>query len=72
MILLLIIILLMIIIIIIVDRASGEQLFRVRVAEAQEEERGKGPRIGMRGWQNTVELVLFEVSNSMKPYPLCL
>ena len=23
----------------------------------------------MRGWQNTVEIVLFEISNSMKPYP---
>ena len=23
----------------------------------------------MRGWRNTVELVLFEISNSMKPYP---
>ena len=23
----------------------------------------------MRGWRNTVETVLFEVSNSMKPYP---
>ena len=23
----------------------------------------------MRGWRNTVEIVLFEISNSMKPYP---
>ena len=23
----------------------------------------------MRGWRNTVEAVLFEISNSMKPYP---
>ena len=23
----------------------------------------------VRGWQNTVEIVLFEISNSMKPYP---
>ena len=23
----------------------------------------------MRGWRNTVELMLFEISNSMKPYP---
>ena len=26
----------------------------------------------MRGWPNTVEMELFEISNSMKPYPpLC-
>ena len=24
---------------------------------------------GVRGWRNTVEIVLFEISNSMKPYP---
>ena len=24
----------------------------------------------LRGWQNTVGVVLFEISNSMKPYPL--
>ena len=29
----------------------------------------KGPRRTMRGWRNTVEMVLFEISNSMKPYP---
>ena len=23
----------------------------------------------MRGWRNTVDIVLFEISNSMKPYP---
>ena len=23
----------------------------------------------MGGWRNTVEIVLFEISNSMKPYP---
>ena len=23
----------------------------------------------MRGWRNTVEIVLFEISNSMNPYP---
>ena len=26
----------------------------------------------MRGWRNTVEVVLFEISNSMKPYPCVL
>ena len=26
-------------------------------------------RCSLRGWRNTVELVLFEISNSMKPYP---
>ena len=26
-----------------------------------------GPRL--RGWRNTVEIVLFEISNAMKPYP---
>ena len=27
-------------------------------------------RVGyMRGWRNTVEIVLFDISNSMKPYP---
>ena len=24
---------------------------------------------GVRGWRHTVEIVLFEISNSMKPYP---
>ena len=26
----------------------------------------------LRGWWNTVEIVLFEISNSMKPYPSVL
>ena len=25
----------------------------------------------VRGWRHTVDIVLFEISNSMKPYPLC-
>ena len=29
--------------------------------------KSKGLRV--RGWRNTVEIELFEISNSMKPYP---
>ena len=28
-----------------------------------------GQLIELRGWRNTAELVLFAISNSMKPYP---
>ena len=28
------------------------------------------PFVNMRGWRNTAEIVLSEISNSMKPYPL--
>ena len=27
-------------------------------------------RASLRGWRNTVELVLLDISNPMKPYPL--
>ena len=30
------------------------------------------PPRSVRGWRNTVEVVLFEISNSMKPYPSVL
>ena len=29
----------------------------------------RGLKPTTRGWRNTVEIVLFEISNSMKPYP---
>ena len=31
--------------------------------------RSRSAHVLMRGWRNTVEIVLFEISNSMKPYP---
>ena len=57
-----------IIIIICVAASAPRQAFDLQISY------GKGPRPErrLRGWRNTVEQVLFEISNSKKTAPLCV